>query len=236
MAKPKILISLMTEADTANQAFGRTLLEYLYGKAELAPEHVGNYEPVANRAESVDDALLHWRNSLFMWARRHSITSQGTVFHRSLHGQASIIFEATYRPTFDWWTLFVELAGLTKAQYGYLHLVTDQERARSDLGPQRMQSFSLGAFSKTVSQGLLQLGWADHFGTNWFPLINMDRISLDAAKIDRSSGSLTFSVTPRLDDVVSNYDDFDNRRNTLKQAFSAGVFAPDSGGCGHAPG
>ena len=224
MAKPRILLSFLVDEQTESNQFGQLLLNLMFHIKELSPEFVGNSEPIENPVDSINDAIIYWSENPFMWRRRHRIISSGYVHHTGVYGAGSVILDATYNASFEWCDLFHNLVSLTNPSYAYLHLVTEHERASTELGVAEMQQFSLGALAKTVNQGFIELGWANYFGEKWRDSIDMQRLTESSSKIIVSDRGILFKITENLEDINSDYAAFAARRRVVKSAFSPGVF------------
>jgi hypothetical protein len=225
MAKPKIIISLLTDADTKDIHFCEEFLGRLLAINYLAPEFVGNSEPINTRIAVASDALPCWTRSPFLWRRKHKFVSQGSVHHTGGYGSGAIILDAMYDQSFDWKAIFELLIQCANAHYGYLHLATDYERSHSLLDPIDAYNFFLGAFAKKVENGFMDLGWANYFGARWIDGICCDDISDICGNM--GNGYL-ITLTENIGDVYRNYEAFEGKRQIAKEAFRRGFFRPTS--------
>ena len=227
MAKPKILISLLTDAET-NQAFCAALLTVFFERAMIAPEFIGHYEPINNVVNDVHGALEYCGKDFF-WLRKHSIASQGALFRTTEHAAGSITLDASFDATYDWLSLFRDIVNVGNAYYGYLHLVTDEEWEKTRLCQEDASTFRSGAFAKKLEHGIMDLGWANYFGARWKPSINPVKLSNNCARLEHVEDGLLFTVTDDISDVKTNYDIFERKRQAAKAAFNEGFFRPAAG-------
>lgn len=223
MAKPKILISLLTDAETTESLFCAALLQVFFERARIAPEFFGHYEPINNAVKDVRDALAYCDKDFF-WLRKHSIVSRGTIFHTTKSAAGSITLDASFDANYDWLSLFRDLVNVTNAYYGYLHLVTDEEWEKARLSQEDASIFRSGAFARKLEQGIMDLGWANYFGPRWISKIDPVMLSNNSSRLERVEEGLLFTITSDISDVSSIYDDFELKRQKAKAAFSASFF------------
>jgi len=195
----------------------------MFDRPELQPEFAGNFEPVDNAVTSIDAALVFCKQDMF-WRRKHSIISRGMLFHTNPRRAGTVTLEAAFDPSFDWFLLFKGLLGVTRAHYGYLHLVTDEAWDRSHLAPQDLSDFHLGALAKTLEGGFKELGWANYFGSRWKQEINAIKLANAASLMELVDGGYIFAITDNIADVKADYHSFDVRRRAAKEAFVSGFF------------
>lgn len=224
MPKPKILVSVLTDAETQGAAFCRDFLEFLFERQELTPEFVGNDEPVNNAVGTLDAALPYCSEWPFLWVRRHRVVSQGSLFHKHANAAGSVTLDAVFDPSYDWLPFFRGLIDVTEAYYGYVHLLTDEEWRLTQLEPEAISDFRLGAIAKTLEQGILELGWANYFGARWREQINAVRLANTCSRMEHLEGGYLFAITEGVMDVSTNYEDFDERRRAAKSAFTDSLF------------
>src|SRR4051812_40560301 len=105
MAKPKVLISVLTDEETKQTVFCEALFRFLFEQPDLAPEFVGNYEPIDNPIASSDAALAFCKQDVF-WLRKHLITSRGLLFHTYPRRAGTVTMGAGFDAQFDWLSLF----------------------------------------------------------------------------------------------------------------------------------
>lgn len=230
MAKPKILISILTDEDTAQIEFGEKLLRHLFSNRLLAPEFASNHEPINQPIANLTDAMAFWPGNPFLCRRKQKIVSQISVYHSGIFGSGAVIFDATYYEAFDWLTLFKELISISKGHYGYLHLITDHERDNSDLSPELVNSFFLGTFAKSINDGITELAWANYFGPQWLEFVDLDALKNYRAQLDSDLGGSLLFVTNCINDVLSDFQKFKKIRRTLKNSFRSGFFRGESEG------
>jgi hypothetical protein len=224
MSKPKVMISLLTEQNTKQTAFCYELLQCLFRRPEIAPEFAGNWEPV-NNAVSTPEAALRYCDQDVIWLRKHAIVSQGSLFHTYPHRTGAIHVQASFDPSFDWLSLFRDLVLTSGAYYGYLHLRTDREWERTSLSPEDRQTFLfLGPFSHNLAHGILDLGWANYLDQRWKRQINPIKLANTCSRMEHVQGGYLFAITDTLADVGGDYESFDARRGTVKEAFGDSFF------------
>ncbi|WP_443751356.1 hypothetical protein [Asticcacaulis solisilvae] len=224
MAKPKILISILTDEDTKQVEFGENLLRFFFSNRLLSPEFASNFEPINKPIAKESDAISYWSGNPFFCRKKHRIVSQLSVHHTGKFGSGAIIFDAMYVDKFNWMNLFKELILISKAHYGYLHLITDYERDNSELQQEDAYSFFLGAFPTSIKGGMAELAWANYFGTRWSEFIDSDFLTKNSAEMDSVLGGNLLSVTNSIDDLISNYQIFNETRRILKGSFRGGFF------------
>lgn len=228
MAKPKIIISILTDEDTKQIEFGKKLMGYLFSNRLLCPEFASNSEPINGPIASESDAMSTWPGSPFLCRRKHSIISQLSVHHTGNFGSGAIIFDAIYIDKIDWKDFFEGLVLISKAHYGYLHVITDYERDNSELHPEDSYSFFLGAFSTTIKAGIAEMAWANFFGRRWSEEVHSDYLSQHNAQVESVLGGHLISVTNNISDVISDYQMFNDARQKLKDSFRPGFFRNSS--------
>lgn len=225
MAVPKVSISVLTDADTRCDAFRDRWLNFIFDRAAISPEFVGNYEPINNPVETWRDALPFWSNP-FLWKRRRSPVGFGDIMHTSPYTAGAIVLRYRHVASVDWLGLFRDVVAATGAYYGYAHINTDAEWDEAEIPHEDLQVFALGAFSKTLTKGLLQLGWANYFGERWAEAVDPAWLEAHAAHVERLGAGSLFAVTPDIRDVVRDYAAFSAKRREIRRGFRAGVFKP----------
>jgi hypothetical protein len=230
MRRSRVLISLLTDQDTTNVGFGRNFTELLFAVRDLTPERVGNFEPISNEVRGEDDVLAFWPHDPVLWVRKHSIASEGSVHHTGPYGSGAVIIRAIYDPSFDWLTFFERLVATATPHYGYLHLLAESEIVRTRLSKASLRDFFLGAFSRVVADGFIDLAWANYFGPRWQGFIDIEAIRKESAviKIVQPERGILFAITNHLSDVQEDFAQFDARRTSLKIAFAPNMFRSNS--------
>ena len=117
---------------------------------------------------------------------------------------------------------------MAKAYYGYLHLVTDEEWEKTRLSQEDSSTFRSGAFAKKLENGLMELGWANYFGSRWKSDIHPIKLAEKCSSVERAEDGLLFTVTTDISDVKINYDEFERRRKKIRAAFPEGFFRPSA--------
>lgn len=226
MTKPRVLVTVLTDAETRADVFCERFLRFLFEQRELAPEIVGNYEPLRQVVATWKEALSYCEASPFLWVRKHRNISQGSLFHTGAHGAGTVSLTAAFEESRDWLSFFRQLISVTKAHYGYVHLLTDDEWSETRLEPSEISDFRLGAIAKTLEDGFVDLGWANYFGPRWKAKVNPIKLASNAVEMQHVDEGYLFSITPTISEVKTNYDLFDRRRELIKGAFSSGFFRP----------
>jgi len=226
MAKSKILISLLTDEDTQQIRFGDAFLRPLFSNSFLKPEFASNFEPINNPVGSEDEALPYWIANPFFCRRKKKIASTCSVYHTGTYGSGALILDAEYVQSFDWMALFQQLVVTSKAHYGYLHLITDQELNSSTLSTENAHAFFLGAFSKNIGRGFADLAWANFFGARWMKKADLSYLAGNCARCEPVLDGHLICLTPSINDLKQAYPRFDEAKRAIKRGFCDGFFTP----------
>lgn len=227
MKKPKILISLVTQEDTSTVDYGRRILSVLYDHyPKLSPEIADFYEPVRNQVSNVDEALEYWNDMI--WKRKHAVKGEGTISHKDVYGMGRLRFDYQWNKTIDWLDCFQRLIEASKAEFAYIHLFTEPEIFPAVFASPE-HDFQLGVSENSLKNGIPNLGWANYFAGTYADKVDVDLLEANGFEAQKLGRGYLLNITPKVDDVLNDFQTFSERRETLKSLFTDGVFAPWNG-------
>ncbi len=223
MRKKYILISLVTHEKLLKEHMGKDLLSFFYDKYPLlAPQYANFYEPINKPISNVEEALSFWEGEMFLGRRRDKI--RGAWHHSKDISQAGCLsFEYNWNSHTNWFELFQQLAVITKAYFGYVHVFSGKEIEPSAVGS-AIFGFLHGVAGFHLKKGIPNLGWANYFGEEYVKEIDVPLLQKNGFNIQKLGDGYVFNVTENLSDVINNYDEFDERRKALKSLFRPELF------------
>jgi hypothetical protein len=244
MAKPTILISIDTSAETEAESFGRAFIQSLCDEDKrLVPEWVSTSERYKDPFLGIDDFLTHWwaipvkttvdgqsRPDSFdgpFWKRKSSLASRGMVNHGITdlwyHKHPSgLWFECRWAKDVDFKHLFDAWVQLSHPEIGMLHVFTEPELHWQDYAADT--SFRVGSFGGPAKPGLPNMGWAMAYGKDYAAEVDVARIRAAGFAVDERDGVTIVRVTDSLNDVVDDFECFSRRRAELKALFRPDLF------------
>ncbi|MBY0272610.1 MAG: hypothetical protein K2X02_04250 [Alphaproteobacteria bacterium] len=224
MAKKKyVLLSLVTHQKLTKEPYGRKILSLFYDQYPLlAPQYANYYEPVNNPVRSVREALEYWEGVPFLCRRKNFLVGSGRV-SEDMNKVGWIKFEYNWNPKTDWFRLFQELAIITEAYFGYVHVFTEREIEPAAVGS-AIGSFTRGTPAIQLKKGIPNLGWAHYFGEEYVKEIDVPLLQNHGFDVQKLGEGCVFHITENLSDVIERYDEFDERRKLLKSLFRPDLF------------
>ncbi len=244
MSKPTVLIAIDTNAETANEAFGRSFIQSLCDQdARLVPEKLSTTENYKDPFLGIDDFLANWwsipeevrvdghfsRAAIQgpSWKRKSALASRGNVSHgfinqKNMKIPSRIWFESRWAKGVDFNQLFEAWVGLSHSEIGMLHLFTEVEKEL--LQSEGGAWFGTGTFGGPAKLGLPNIGWAMAYGGHYADEVDVARIRAAGFLVEERDGVTIVRVTDKLSDVVDNFALFSKRRGELKALFRPGLF------------
>ncbi|WP_132833956.1 hypothetical protein [Sphingomonas sp. PP-CC-3G-468] len=244
MAKPNIIISIDTSAETETADFGRAFIENLcHADPRLVPERLSTTEGYKEPFLGIDDFVANWwaipikttvdgqtRPDSFdgpSWKRKSTLASRGMISHgitdlRHHKYPSGIWYECRWVKDIDFNHLFDAWVRLSNADIGMLHVFTDREK--QDPQTEDDSWFETGSFGGPAKPGLPNMGWAMAYGANYAAEVDVVRIRSEGFPVDEIDGVTVVRVTDKLSDVVDDFEQFSRRRAELKALFRPSLF------------
>ena len=206
------------------EPYGQAILELLYNTNEsLKPEYCNYYEPVNIPIPTYENALEKWYEDGFYFRRKHSTQSNG-AFTIDGYNASVIGLESRWNKQINWFQLFKQLISITKAYFGYVHVITDRESEPSAAGS-AICCFLYGTSSGPLKKnGIPNLGWGNYFGEEYVKELDLPLLQQHGLSIEPLGEGYVFNLTPQLQDVIDTYDDFHQRRQHIKSLFRFDLF------------
>lgn len=239
--KPYIKISIKTKSKTIGWDTGEAFIGSLgANNGLLIPEQISHdVDRFADSCIGVDVNEGIWASkgtmsvngSLsdfyqdFAWRRKKAVKCSGNVVHTSLNrlGQVvpgSVRLKSSYSEKIDWYCIFKSWCEIFPPQLGMLHLFSEPE-----LGPnEKYNSFQIGSFNSALKPDVPNIGWAMFYGDEFSREVNADEISAAGFPIEHIGDGYLIRVTDNINDVVSSFLEFSNRRSELKGFFREDFF------------
>jgi hypothetical protein len=223
MRKKYILISLVTREKLTKEPYGRDILSLFYKDYQnLAPQVANFYEPINKLVPDVEAALEYWEGVPGLYRRRNSVAGEWYI---SIDGDGIplLVFEYSWNEKVSWFQLFKQLIILSGSYFGYIHVITENEREPAGLGS-AVHLFLNGVSGMHLKKGIPQLGWGHYFGEEYVKELNLPLIKEHGFSIEPLGEGYVFHLTDQLSDVITDYDHFNDRRQLLKSLFRPGLF------------
>lgn len=239
--KSYIQISIRTKVETIDWDFGCQLLESLsLDDGLLAPEFIShNVDKVKEPFEGRPQAETFWAEKTsirangslsdffldFAWRRGRLVKSSGNVVHtfRNIRNQivpGSIRLNSVYSERVDWYRLFKVWCEIFPPQIGMLHYFTEPELGQHEAH----NSFQIGSFKAALKPEISNAGWAMFYGNEFAEKVDADRIANAGFPIEKIGDGYLVRVTENIQDIVSDFQLFAQRRAELKSFFPEGFF------------
>jgi hypothetical protein len=227
--KDKILISFLLDQKTNTMAFFEKMKLIFRKFPYLYPQYINNFETISNKVAELDEISEFWERDPVFWKTKKPIVSLGSLFHTGVYGDGALLFRICLNSKskgMDWLNFAHELSFLLSPSYGYIHVVSEREWFYYDNKSQSQlyQDFQVGAFSKTIVDGFFNLGWANYFGPKYINKIHIEALQQLASRFELTEIGVLFTVTDKLEDVVTRFGEFCKRRESLKQCFMPDMF------------
>lgn len=244
MAKPTVLISIETMAETEAKAFGNRFMQFLLDlDPRLEPELVSTIERFKDPYVCLDEFIDQWwampakievegesTDHHFwgpMWKRKSSVISRGMINHGLINTKnqrtaSSLWFECQWEEGIYFETLFEKWVDLAVPNIGMLHLFTDAEQ--SSLQSSAGNSFSVGSFGGAAKPGIPNIGWAMAYGEGYSTEVDVARVGEAGFLVKKIGGVTIVQVTENLSDVIDDFAYFSKRRAELKNLFRPDLF------------
>lgn len=186
----------------------------------------------------------------FYWRRNRVVKSQGAVSFASVNMQGKSIpgrihLQSQFRTEVDWQSLFKNWCRTSQGNAGILHplvlLDGPREKAHRDvrdntfeeavqqnawsrfLNGELFSEFRAGELNTSVS-GLTNLGWATWFGGDLAKEVNVTSLGEAGFYVESIGDGFLVQLTDYIEDVVTDFEMFSNRRSKLKSLFRDDLF------------
>jgi hypothetical protein len=223
MNKKYVLISLVTREKLTKEPYGRNILSLFYQDyPNLAPQTANFYEPINQPVPNVEAALEYWGESQRLYRRKNSVAGLW-VIDTGRDDIGGCMLRYNWDNKAKWFQLFKQLVTLSKAYFGYVHIITENEREPAGLGS-AIDLFLNGVTGAYLKKGIPQLGWGHYFGEEYVKELNVSLIKKLGFSIEPLGEGYVFHLTDQLSDVITDYDYFNDRRQLLKSLFRPELF------------
>jgi hypothetical protein len=234
-----VTIAIRTRASTTDAAVGRSLVDVLSAEG-MAPQQVSHNPDKINEEFNDGSLAAFWaematfksmgrsRQSAltFAWRRKTVVKSSGYVRHGITNDAgtalpATVVIAAPWNKSVNWTRLFRSLLEIFPAQLGMLHLFTAPEIGKGGA----WASFEAGSLGPYLSPQLPNLAWASYFGDEFAAEGNRQQLLGAGYDLEEYPNGYMVRVTPELQSLEANFEDFSRRRAELKSMYRAGLFS-----------
>jgi hypothetical protein len=224
----KILISTLIPEKTEAREFFEKFKDVFKKHPYLSPQFANTYEPVKYQISEIEELFKFWTSSWsVLWKTKKPYRTDGHFIHTNVFGDAALIIRAPhYKDKIAWFSVFQDIIASLDFRYGYLHLPTNEEWYYfHNLGQvQHCMDFQLAAFTKTTQDGFHNLGWASYFGNEYLPRINLPLLKSMVPFFEQNEKGIIFSLTNDINDVATNFLEYNKHREHVKTAFDEKMF------------
>ena len=224
MKRKYVFLSMVSREKLTKEPHGHNILKLLYEKyPNLAPEYCNYHEPVNIPTPTFEDAYKLWNEEWFFCRRKHSVQMNISIMLNRFD-VSSIRFECNWHKEIKWLNLFEELMKESKSYFGYIHFFTDREIESGEIGS-AVDCFLRGTPSWALKEnGIPQLAWANYFGEEYVKELDVSLLQQHGFEVNPLGDGYVFNVTNNIEDIITNYDHFNARRQELKSLFRPGLF------------
>lgn len=215
-----IVCGVLSPIDLTDTAYCPMVMELLSRHSWILPTHVGNYEPIRTSYSNTPDALGLWADP-FLWKNIHTKIRGAIWFGRKKQHSCLYVNLKPQRHLFrqhDWVLFLKDASNTLKADYGYLHLITEQEFADQSIGYERLHAIDVGITTRQLKVGIPNICWSMVFGAPYEKLVERLRhTSMQSVLTDLTDQIAYLQLTPSLFDILDNYSSFKDARLNLKR-------------------
>jgi len=216
-----ITCGVLTPSDTSTIAHGKLILELLARHPWAAPTHLGNEEPIRELYTEVADGIRHWADPV-LWKNKSS-KAEGSVWFGKGKKHSCLYLNAEPKQSIinqDLWISFlVDACDSLQADFGYIHLTTEQEMADPNILYDHTYAVDRGLTTHDLRKGIPNLSWAMIFGKVYQPLIQRFGRASTLMKFKEMPTLNQFFVqlTSSIEEIRKDYQTFDAARRRLKE-------------------
>ena len=223
MKKRYVLISLVTNNQVTKEPHGKDIMALFYERyPSLAPQYANFNEPINKPTSTVDVAIAYWEGDPALYRRKNTVAGRWHI-STDFTKKGYLVFEYDWNEKIDWAILFQKLVTLTAAYFGYVHVFTDREIEPASVGS-AIFAFLRGTAGHSLKKGIPQLAWGNYFGEEYVKELDIPLIKKHGFFIESLGNGHVLNVTDKLSDVITNYDEFNERRKLLKSLFRPTLF------------
>jgi hypothetical protein len=214
-----IMCGILTPLDTTSAEKGKLILEALARHPWAAPTHVGNTEPIRNHYSGPGTCASNWADP-FLWKNDSSKIEGAVWFGRGKKHSCLYIGGDPKRTSFDqgkWINLLTDLCSALRADFGYIHLTTNEEMSDANIPHDCSYAVDRGLTTHDLNKGLPKLCWAMLFGKRYeLAVKHLSHVADVVSKIETTqSGHVFVQITPQLTDILTDYPAFNEARKEI---------------------
>lgn len=261
----KLTIGIETSLDLGEWDVGEKFLSPLFSTEKLSPQRISSFGEVSSKhgidINNIYDCRSCWgleaktrvqgverrfRQGI-NWKRTRTIKSSGSVRFAGLDIQnipyeGNILFEAEYRKTVDWLSLFLKWCDIARPDSALMHIMgvknpklgndVKADVEKSEVEIKALSRFKLGKLYCEFTAGELNsrvcgmtdLGWASFFGGKFAHEVNVNKIRASGFLVREVGGGFMIMITDDIDDVFQKNKLFFERKKILKSLFDVNLF------------
>ena len=215
---------MVSREKLTKETYGKNILSLFYQKYfNLFPQMANFCEPVNQPILTIEEALKYWEGRPGLYRRKNKVVGSWYI-SEDFDNVGYLTFEYNWNKNVNWFHLFKDLIMESKSYFGYIHVFTDREIEPSGAGS-AICCFLRGTPSWALREnGIPQLAWANYFGEEYVKELDLSLLQHHGFQVSPLGEGYVFNVTDQLEDVITQYDHFNTRRQVLKSLFRPGLF------------
>lgn len=224
MKRKYVLISIISKTSQISTENKKNLLSLFYNEYQiLAPNFANFCEPINQPISSVETALPFLGDKPSLFKRKSKILGIWDIAH-DIDNKLGFIFKYQWNNQINWLSLFTKLINFTDTHFAYMHVFTEKELEPAGLGS-AISCFTGGTPAWALRKnGIPQLAWANYWGKEYTQELT-DSIKQELSPyIQPLDQGHIFHLTENIEDIINNYEFFDQRRQHIKRMFRPGLF------------
>jgi len=226
-----LVCGILTKPDLSDNAFARLILDPLVASPAICPDRWGWDEParttfslaslpqIQGEWPTEPPAMIIWRNRRKP-GRSHGFASLGAS---GRHGSVSFfVNQPGPMEIEESGVVFRSWASSLQSDFGYLHLLTDEEVKRGiprrtviPTSPSRT-SHDVFVDTRTLRRGIPDLYWSTAFGPSYRPWFSDTKLmSSPCYSVYEAGGAIVLQLTAKIEDMVADPVKFNATRDAV---------------------
>jgi hypothetical protein len=225
-----LTVAVLSPLDISSPEFGVAFFELLESNPLVVPTQIGNAEPISELYEGRTKGVLSWSDPV-LWKNTNTKVNGSIWF--GFGKRHSCIYLHLNPKNCDQVLLkrfLLESCKLFKADFGYIHLMTQQEMESSETPYMFSYAIDTGLTTNDLKNGVPNLCWATVFGPCYENYRNAIAKLKSIAIVDHDANSdLTYlQLTDNIKDIISDYAEFNAIRTEAKEMIGNQLFCSAS--------
>jgi hypothetical protein len=220
-----VTCAVLSPLDISKPERGKQFLDLLERHPFVTPTKIGNSEPIIDKFDGPTKSIGKWTDPV-LW-QNAKVEGSAWFGHGNKHSCIYWRLKPKNCNQNALKSFFLDTCQLFKADFGYIHLMTQEEMGSSEIPYDCNYAIDVGVTTKDLEKGIPNLCWATVFGECYGKLVNTSQQPglHTLVEYHQQSEQTYIQLTPMISDVSQNYAAFDEvrqkRKPLLESRFSA---------------